>query len=109
LRVIELDGSAWKTCHDFYQSLFDGIEQGYPHGKNPNAFIDSMIWRGMGGIEPPYTVRVVNLKSAPKEIRDEVAYMVSVITEARKWRFAHGDGVDIEVSIVAPDLINPDT
>ena len=103
MRVIRLDGSAWKKPLDFYQALFDGIEQGYPHGKNVNAFVDSMIWRGMGGVEPPYTVLVTNLAEVPAEICEEVSYMISAIREARRQRLELW-GVDVEVSISAPEL-----
>jgi hypothetical protein len=103
LRIIELDGSGWKTPLDFLQSLHDGIEQGPPHGMSPDAFVDSMIWRGMGGAEPPYTVRVINLKSVPDEVTNEVLLMISTIEQARQWRLEN-TGVDVNVSISAPEL-----
>jgi len=68
-----------------------------------NAFIDSMIWRGMDGIEPPYTILVTNLTGVPAEVCDEVALMVSAIREARQERFEN-QGVDVEVCISAPEL-----
>jgi len=103
MRIIQLDGSAWKKPLDFYQALFDGIEQGYPHGMGVNAFIDSMIWRGMGGVEPPYLVLVTNLTGVPKEVCEEISFMVSALQEARQERFER-QGIDVEVSISAPEL-----
>jgi len=64
MRIIELDGANWETPLDFLQALYEGIEQGRPHGFGVDAFVDSMIWRGMGGIEPPYIVRVANVREA---------------------------------------------
>ena len=103
MRIIQLDGSSWKTPLDFYQALFDAIEQGYPHGMGVDAFIDSMIYRGMGGIEPPYMIRVVNLTGTPKAVRDDVSMMITALQDARQER-AENYGVDVEVSIVAPEL-----
>jgi hypothetical protein len=103
MRIIELDGRLWKTPVDFVHALYEGIEQGHPHGHSPDAFADSMIWRGMGGVEPPYVVKVINVKNAPSDVRDYVSLMASIIAEARKERF-NRDGTDIEVSIVAPDI-----
>ena len=103
MRVIKLDGSEWKTPIDFAQPLFDAIEQGYPHGLSVNAFIDSMIYRGMGGIEPPYTIRIVNLVGTPQEVRDYISMHIQAIRDARQER-AEMYGVDVEVSISAPEL-----
>ncbi len=103
MRIIEVDGSGWSEPLDFYNALFEAIEQGYPHGVNLNAFIDSMVWRGMGGIEPPYVVSVVGLKSAPDVVKEEVQVMATALAEAREERLAR-DGIDIDVSISTPDF-----
>src|SRR5262245_47461099 len=103
MRIIELDGQAWKTPLDFVQALYEGIGQGYPHGLSIDAFVDSMIWRGMGGVEPPYTVRVVNVGAAPKAVTDAVVALSSAIREARDERRI-SDGVDVDVAISCPDL-----
>lgn len=103
MRIIELDGSTWKTPRDFQQALFDAIEQGYPHGMGVDAFIDSMIWRGMGVPEPPYIIQVVNLAGVPGQVRDEVALMIAALGWARRER-VESQGIDVEVSMVAPDL-----
>ena len=103
MRVIQLDGSTWKKPIDFYQALFDGIEQGYPHGMNVNAFIDSMIWRGMGGIEPPYRIEVMHLAGVPEDVCQEVSVMIAALREARQGRIESW-GDDVEVSMVASEL-----
>jgi hypothetical protein len=103
MRIIELDGRGWTTSLDFVEALYNGIEQGFPHGWSPDAFIDSMIWRGMGGVEPPYMVAVTNIKDAPGEVKSYVALMITAIREAREDRLRR-DGTNIEVSISAPDL-----
>src|SRR5262245_4760911 len=103
MRVVQLDGKDWKTARDVLAALFEGIEQGYPHGLSIDAFVDSMIYRGMGGIEPPYTIQVVNVKDAPKPVIDEIMALSSAIREARLERRA-SDGVDVDVAVTCPEL-----
>jgi hypothetical protein len=111
LRIIDLNAQNWKTPLDFYEalidalygpieSLFGGAAQGYPFpiGMSVNGFVDSMIWRGMGGIEPPYTVQIISLEQAPKDVIEEVALLASAIESARRERF-ESQGIDVEVSI----------
>jgi hypothetical protein len=59
----------------------------------------------MGGAEPPYTVAVVNLSDAPKEVIDEVLRLITVIRDARRVRMAR-IGVAIDVSKSAPEFSN---
>ncbi len=103
MRVVQLDGKNWKTGRDVLEALFEGIEQGYPHGLSIDAFIDSMIWRGMGGIEPPYTVQIVNVSDAPNEVIDEVRVLTSAIREALFDR-RERTGIDVDVTVSCPEL-----
>ena len=103
MRVVTLDGRRWRTPVDFHQSLFAGIEQGQSHRLCIDTFVDSMVWRGMGGIEPPYKILVINISDAPQEVKDEVSLLASAIEEARRERFIC-QGVDVEVSIACVEL-----
>ena len=103
MRIIELDGANWKAPLEFLEALYEGIEQGHPHGLGIDAFVDSMIWRGMGGVEPPYAIRIVNVGSAPKAVTDEIVATSLAIREARRERLSW-DGVDVEVTISCPEL-----
>ena len=103
MRIIKLDASGWKTLLDFYEALLVALEAPHWHGRNINALIDSMVYGGINGIEPPYTVLVTNLTDVPKAVCEEVSYTVSAIQEARQERFEN-QGVDVEVSISAPEL-----
>jgi len=60
--------------------------------------IDLMVYGGMSRIEPPYVVRISEVDSAPREVRDHVALIAEVIAEARAWKKEHY-GEDVEVSI----------
>lgn len=101
-RVISLNGGGWKTPIDFLEALLQGTEQGQPHGLSIDAFVDSMIWRGMGGVEPPYTIRIFNIGSAPDAVIEEIFALSSAITEARGARARKG--VDIDVMVSCPEL-----
>jgi hypothetical protein len=57
----------------------------------------------MGGVEPPYTVRIANVGAAPKEVIAEVVALSSAIRNARKDR-RDSEGVDIDVTISCPEL-----
>jgi hypothetical protein len=64
-----------------------------------------MIWGGMNSVEPPYTVKINKTAAILKEVTDYIRLMISIITEARIWRYKNR-GDDIEVSISAPELLN---
>jgi hypothetical protein len=65
---------------------------------SPGAFVDSTIWGGITGVEPPYTVQISNLNAAPKELADFVSLMISAIREGHQRFQRHG--VDIQFSIL---------
>jgi hypothetical protein len=37
----------------------------------------------MGGIEPPYTIRIINLAGTAQEVRDYISIHIQAIREAR--------------------------
>ena len=99
MRIIELDASKWKTVADFYDALLAAVQAPKGHGKSPDALVDSMIWGGMNAVEPPYTVQISSLSTAPKEVRDHVQLVSDVLVDGRIYRKRH-KGDDIEASIV---------
>ena len=104
MRIIELDGTKWKTVVDFYDALLSSIGAPKWHGKSPDALIDSMIWGGINAVEPPYTIRISGLSAAPQELRDHVLLVSSVLLDGRIYRKRHkGDDVDVSIVSVPPD------
>jgi len=99
MTIIELDAANWKTVIDFYHALLSAIGAPEWHGRNPNALVDSMIWGGINSVEPPYSVRISGLSTAPKDVRDHVELVKDDLVEARIYRKRH-NGDDIDVSIV---------
>jgi hypothetical protein len=105
MRIVELDASGWKEPLNFLEALKTALGSCHGHGDSPDAFVDSMIWGGMNSVEPPYTVKINKTAAILKEVTDYIRLMISIITEARIWRYKNR-GDDIEVSISAPELLN---
>ncbi len=105
MRIVEMDGSLWKSPLDFYVALREAIDQNeYNFGLSVDAFLEAMVWMDLGGLKPPYELRILNLAGAPDAVRSEVALMISLVAEARQENVQEY-GVDVEVSISAPDLM----
>ncbi len=105
MRIIELDAKEWKSVLDFYNALFGAIGAPEWHGKSPDALVDSMIWGWINAVEPPYTVRISGLSTAPKEVRDGVELAKEILARGRNYRKRHnGDDAEVEIEIErAPD------
>lgn len=100
MRTINLDGSYWGTCADFYNALLNALGPRDGHGSNVNAFIDSMIYGGMLEIEPPYTVVVQNVRSP--EVHRYVQELSDALAKARRWRRQnYGDDVEVTLRLVS--------
>ena len=96
MRVVELDAAHWRTAQDFYDALLAALGAPEGHGHSVNALIDSMVYGGMNAVEPPYTVRIKNLKGAPKDILTEMGYLKESLPGQREW-FRKLKGRDVEV------------
>jgi hypothetical protein len=101
MQMIELDASTWKTALDFCDALRDALDAPFWHGDSVDAFIDSMIYGGINGIEPPYTVRVRFTKEVPAEVREAVETLQKYLSIARQeHRVSTGEDVDVRLEIV---------
>lgn len=96
MRIVELDARSWQTGSDFYRDLLTALGSPKGHGGNLNATIDSMIWGGMNAVEPPYVVRILNMKVLPKDVREEIELLKRCLDQAR-IEFKERKGHDIEV------------
>lgn len=83
VEIIELDGKNWQSILDFYDALRTVLGSPDWHGAGIDAMIDSMIWGEINEVEPPYTVRLVNTRQLPKEIRDEIELLKQELETAR--------------------------
>jgi ferredoxin len=56
-------------------------------------------WGGINNVQPPYTVQISNITSAPSEVADYVSLVASAIEEARQERFRRlGDKIEVRIS-----------
>ena len=85
MRVIELDASTWTSALDFYRELGHAVSGGQDVVCNVNAILDYMVWdwEGMGGIEPPYVVRLLNAEDLPSDVTDEIALVASIVKDSQ--------------------------
>ena len=97
MRLIELDGKNWQSVLDFYDALLTALGSPDWHGASIDAMINSMIWGEINEVEPPYTIRLVNTRRLPKEIRDEIELLKQ---ELEKARLDHRDreGHDVQAN-----------
>jgi hypothetical protein len=98
MRIIELRAERWRSILDFYHALLTALEAPDWHGVGCDAAIDSIVWGGINGVVPPYTIRVVGAAALPQEIRDEIELLGRLIAEHRedhrRWRKK-----DVEVAL----------
>ena len=81
MRVIELDAVRWRRALDFYEDLLEALGAPNWHGRNLNALYDSIVWGGINGIEPPYSVRIRNLSQAGADARQEIDVFLAHLPE----------------------------
>jgi hypothetical protein len=98
-RIIKLDGRAWQTKADFYDALAEALGSVEWHGRNADAFMETMVYYlELNRVQPPYEVRASHPTSELKFFLQEFA---SWLAEARRDRVEDSDwGDDIEVSMV---------
>jgi hypothetical protein len=98
--VIRLDASGWNGYLDLYRAIFDALRSPAWHGTSPDALVDSMVWGGINGRQPPYRIVVESLSDP--EMRAHIALCGRVIGESRK-EYMDVNGEDVTVSLELGD------
>ena len=88
MREFEFDTAELQNVTNLYDRLLKALEAPGWHGHNIDALIDSMIYGGANGVEPPYLLRFTHLDEAPGEVRAEVAAMAEGIGNALEERLS---------------------
>lgn len=98
MHTLKLDGSHWKSRGDFYDALAATLGSFAGHGRNADAFLETMVYHlDLNTIQPPYVVAVEN---APKALLPFLHDFASWVAEARQGRIDDPDwGEDIEVAV----------
>ena len=80
--ILELDATHWRDCIDFYRALLEAVGAPDWHGMSVDAFIDSIIYGDINAIDPPFTVRIKGVASAPIEVREGIDLLMQHIRPA---------------------------
>ena len=97
-KIINLEGGSWKTQADFYNALADALGSVEWHGRNADAFMETMVYYlGLNRVQPPYEVRI---RHPNDELRPFLKDFASWVAEARVDRAGDPDwGDDVAVSV----------
>jgi len=93
MREIILDGGAWKSPHDIYDSFFTAVGAPSWHGRNFNALHDSIATGQINKIEIPYLVRIKNYASIAPGARCMAADFVGLIQDM------HRSGILVNIAV----------
>ena len=98
MQTLELDGRRWKAEKDFYDALVAALGSFDGHGRNADAFEETMIYYlNLNTVQPPYEVVIRN---ASKDLKPFLRKFAGWIAEARQDRKNDPDwGDDVEVAI----------
>jgi hypothetical protein len=64
---------------DFYESILAVLEAPHWHGTNVNALIDSMLYGGINGIDPPYRIWIKGTANLPVAVKTELGWLAEAI------------------------------
>lgn len=98
MHTLKIDGSGWTSKSDFYASLAVALGSVDWHGRNADAFLETMVYYlDFNTIQPPYVVVVEN---APESLHPFLHDFASWVAEARQGRVNDPDwGDDVEVAV----------
>ena len=100
MRVIEIEGSGWRTISDFLAALHAAIGAPPGHGNSPDAFVDSMVWGGMNSVDQPYEIRVMGGNALSHEIWEYATLIAAALMDARAdHRLRTGHDVDVSLTV----------
>lgn len=100
MRTIQLDASHWNDKDDFYDSILVSLEAPPWHARSVDGLIDSVIFGGINGIEPPYELRIVGTSKANAKVLEELDFLKRAFEVARReYNDLHGH--DPEVWLIA--------
>lgn len=101
MRIIELQAGAWRSILDFYRALLAALQAPSWHGESLDAVIDSVVWGGINGLQPPYTIRITGGASLTPDIREEIELLARHIAEHREdHRRWHSRDVEVALDFV---------
>jgi hypothetical protein len=83
MKVIRLRASDWKAPDDFYSALLPELGAPSWHGRNLDAFAESLAALDINAVRPPFVVEVSGSAALPPEMRAFLAKVADVFEYAR--------------------------
>ena len=99
--TIDLDGSAWRTELDFYDALAEALGSFPGHGRNPDAFTETMVYYlDLNDVQPPYIVQVRNSHGGMRDYVEKFSRWLAEAREDRRTDPEWGDDVEVSLQVV---------
>ncbi len=72
---------------DFYRAIIEviGGSKDAPT-TSPDSLLEYLVWGGMGTLEPPYVIRILNTKGIPDAVGEHISLIASMVEEAQVGR-----------------------
>jgi RNAse (barnase) inhibitor barstar len=96
MRMIELDGTEWRSVSDFYGALIAALGAPEGYARNINAVMELMVWDNDVPISP-FIVRVSKARTLPAEVREEVRHFQDALRSAQAESIVRR-GFDVDVN-----------
>ena len=98
MQTVELNGKDWKVENDFYEALAAALGSFEGHGRNPDAFEETMIYfLYLNSVQPPYELVI---RHASQEMLPFLHKFAGWIARARQDRRDDPEwGDEIEVLV----------
>lgn len=82
MKILNFDAARWETPIDIYADINAAVDAPVGYGKSVNALFEAMVWDHADDPSyPPYAIHIRNLKSAPKDVQNEVSLISSLVPE----------------------------
>jgi hypothetical protein len=100
MQTIKLNGQSWRTEQDFYEALAFALGSVKWHGRNADAFLETMVYYlELNRVQPPYQVVVREVPNELKRFLTDFASWVREAREERKQDPEWGDDIEVEVLV----------
>jgi|LWDU01.1.fsa_nt_gi phage-related protein len=100
-KEILLDATEWRTKEEFFEALAEALGSIEWHGRNADAFIETMVYHtDLNTVQPPYQLTVHNASGAVKEYVAKFASWVNEAKVDRKTDPEWGDEIEVNVELL---------
>jgi len=93
MKVIHVDGAAWKTKDDFFAAFLSAVGAPDWHGHNLNALNDSIGAGGINEINPPFLIKIRGSTGMKPEAKQMVETFQQLVRNLK------AEGIDVAVQV----------